>query len=343
MPSAWRPPLLARLALCYAAAAGAAGRKRGHDAFWIMDPSDQLCLTTHGTLGPCDGDAMWVYVPRKGKDKWSLASVLEPVTRQMCLTRVKASARGGACGGKSAQRWEVVRDGQQFAVTEDRQRHCVVRDAHLWSHRAQLQQAVKAGKSIQRGHDAQTLVKKVPTNVAHNTVSLHKCAKGHTSFELHTSNVHEHGFMLASADTHCFDGVQFRPCSDEDAHLRWGFGVSFDWLSGAPKSQLYKFYNSTACLVAGSDGGATLGACDSPKASGWGLRAGRLSRGGDGHKSGSCLVRTLDGTGALAKCKDGMFEHLTLTLDSDGSDILQAAMDKVAEIDKKKAAQAARA
>ncbi len=126
MSTAWRPPLLARLALCYAAAAGAAGRKRGHDAFWIMDPSDQLCLTTHGTLGPCDGDAMWVYVPRKGKDKWSLASVLEPVTRQMCLTRVKASARGGACGGKAAQRWEVVRDGQQFAVTEDRQKHCVV-------------------------------------------------------------------------------------------------------------------------------------------------------------------------------------------------------------------------
>ena len=338
-----RPRAVLRAALCAAVAAAAAGRKRGHDAFWIMDPSDQLCLTTHGTLGPCDGDAMWVYVPRKGKDKWSLASVLEPVTRQMCLTRVKASARGGACGGKGAQRWEVVRDGQQFAVTEDRQKHCVVRDAHLWSHRAQLQQAVKAGKSIQRGHDAATLVKKVPTNVAHNTVSLHKCAKGHTSFELHTSNVHEHGFMLASADTHCFDGVQFRPCSDEDAHLRWGFGVSFDWLSGAPKSQLYKFYNSTACLVAGSDGGATLGACDSPKASGWGLRAGRLSRGGDGHKSGSCLVRTLDGTGALAKCKDGMFEHLTLTLDSDGSDILQAAMDKVAEIDKKKAAQAARA
>ena len=55
MPTAWRPPLLARLALCYAAAAGAAGRKRGHDAFWIMDPSDQLCLTTHGTLGPATG------------------------------------------------------------------------------------------------------------------------------------------------------------------------------------------------------------------------------------------------------------------------------------------------
>ena len=117
-----RPRAVLRAALCAAVAAAAAGRKRGHDAFWIMDPSDQLCLTTHGTLGPCDGDAMWVYVPRKGKDKWSLASVLEPVTRQMCLTRVKASARGGACGGKGAQRWEVVRDGQQFAVTEDRQK-----------------------------------------------------------------------------------------------------------------------------------------------------------------------------------------------------------------------------
>ena len=45
---------------------------------------------------------------------------------------------------------------------------------------------------------------------------------------------------------------------------------------------------------------------------------------------------------ALAKCKDGMFEHLTLTLDSDGSDILQAAMDKVAAIDKQKAAAVAK-
>ena len=72
------------------------------------------------------------------------------------------------------------------------------------------------------------------------------------------------------------------------------------------------------------------------------MRGGRLSRGGDGQSSGQCIVRTLDGTGALAKCKDGMFEHLTLTLDSDGSDILQAAMDKVAAIDKQKAAAVAK-
>ena len=35
-----------------------------------------------------------------------------------------------------------------------------------------------------------------------------------------------------------------------------------------------------------------------------------------------------------------MFEHLTLTLDSDGSDILQAALDKVADMDKAAAAKA---
>ena len=83
-----------------------------------------------------------------------------------------------------------------------------MRDAHLWSHRAQLQQAVKAGKSIQRARRCY-IGEEVPTHAAHNTVSLHKRAKGPPSFELHTPNVHEHGFMLASADTHCFDGVQF--------------------------------------------------------------------------------------------------------------------------------------
>ena len=114
-------------------------------------------------------------------------------------------------------------------------------------------------------------------------------------------------------------------CSDEDAHLRWGFGV-FDWLSGAPKSQLYKFYNSTVQLL-----GRMVGRHwerDSPKASGWGLRAAAY-RGG-GHKSGSCLG-AMDGTGG-GKCKDGMFEHLTLTLTR--RPWRQAAMDKVAEIDK---------
>mmetsp|Transcript_2856 Transcript_2856/g.8639 ORF Transcript_2856/g.8639 Transcript_2856/m.8639 type:complete len:337 (-) Transcript_2856:117-1127(-) len=335
MAPAWRLIALAALA------AAASRTKRGHDAFWIMDATDNMCLTLYGTLGPCDGDAMWVYVPRAGKDRWSLASVLAPAGKQMCLQRTGNGVRGGSCGSKAAQRWEVVRDATQFALTEDRQKHCVVRDSNLWSHRAQLQAAVKAGRSIQRGHDAATLVKKVPSSVAHNTVSLHKCAKGHTSFELHTSNVHEHGFMLAAADTHCFDGATFRPCSDEDAHLRWGFGVTFDWLTGAPKTQLYKFYNSTACLQPGRDGGATLGPCDAAGAAGWGLRGGRLSRGGDGVRSGQCVTRTLDGTGSLARCKDSMFEHLTLTLDSDGSDILDAAMEKVKKIDEANAKVAA--
>ena len=69
------------------------GRMRGPRCVLDHGPSDQFCLTTHGTWGRATANAMWVYVPRKGKDKWSLASGLEPVTRQMCLTRVKASAR----------------------------------------------------------------------------------------------------------------------------------------------------------------------------------------------------------------------------------------------------------
>ena len=81
-----RPALLAAAAAASAAAASKS-RKKGHDAFWIMDPTDQTCLTSYGALGPCDGDAMWVYVPRAGKDRWSLASVLAPVTKRMCLQR----------------------------------------------------------------------------------------------------------------------------------------------------------------------------------------------------------------------------------------------------------------
>ena len=329
------------VALCVGVGARAvSSQRRGHDAFWIMDPTDQLCLTTFGTLGPCDGDAMWVYVPRSGKERWSLASVLAPVAKTMCLTRSKYSLKSGSCGSSSAQKWEVVRDERQFALTEDRQKHCVVRDSALWSHRAQLQRAMREGKSLSRGHDADVLGRRVPKHVAHNTVSIQKCSKGHTSFELHTSNVHEHGFMLASADTQCFDGARFRPCSDADAHLRWGFGITFDWLTGAPKTQLYKFYNSTACLTDDRRGGVTLGPCDHANARGWGLRAGRLSRNGDGVKTGVCLQRTLDGGASIAKCKENMFEHLTLTLDSDGSDILQAALDKVADMDKAAAAKA---
>jgi len=325
----------AAVALAAFAVVGAHGKNaKALDAFWIMDPSDQLCLTSHGTLGPCDGDAMWVYVPRSGKDRWSLASVLAPVASTMCLMRQKNKVRGGPCGRKATQRWEVVRDARHFAITEDRQKGCIVRDSALWSHRAQLQKAMAAGKELSaKAHDASKLARNVPSTVAHNTVTVQKCKDGHTSFELHTSNVHEHGFMLASADTQCFDGAQFRPCSDADAHLRWGFSVTFDWLTGAPKTQLYKFYNATACLSTNADGSATLGSCDSKNARGWGLRAGRLSRGGDGLKSGKCLQRTLDSTANVGNCRDDTFEHLTLTLDSDGSDILQAALDKVAAID----------
>ena len=48
-------------------------------------------------------------------------------------------------------------------------------------------------------------------------------------------------------------------------------------------------------------------------------------------------------TASIAKCKENMFEHLTLTLDSDGSDILQAALDKVEAMEQADAAKQAKA
>ena len=316
------------VSLVIVGSSAAVQRARGHDAFWIMDPHDQLCLTTYGTLGPCDGDAMWVYVPRgRDNNRWSLAAVLEPVSKSMCLARKGDTVKGGNCGSSNTQKWEVVRDSARFAITFDRQKLCVQRDSAIWSYRAQLTNAMREGRTGGSSASASALAKKVPTGVAHNTVSIQKCAKGHTSFELHTSNVHEHGFMLASADTMCYDGEKFRPCSDEDPSLRWGFGITFAGWSGAPETQLYKFYNTSSCLV-DHRGGAVLGPCTSSAARGWGLRAGRLSRNGDGLRSGKCVQRDLDAKAVLAKCSDNIFEHLTLTLDSDGSDILDQAVAK---------------
>ena len=128
------------------------------------------------------------------------------------------------------------------------------------------------------------------------------------------------GFLFQSADgAMCYDGVRFRACSDEDRTLRWGVGVRFS--RGRPETSLYKFYNaSESCLVEVGDHVA-LGSCDAKGARGWGVTKGRLCRGGDCVKSGKCLARSaLDAAAKLFPCKQNIYEHLTLTLDSDGSD-----------------------
>ena len=64
-----------------------------------------------------------------------------------------------------------------------------------------------------------------------------------------------------------------------------------------------------------------LGSCSQKNALGWGVTRGRLCRNGDCVKSGKCLARSaFDAAAKLFPCKQNVYEHLTLTLDSDGSD-----------------------
>jgi len=125
-------------------------------------------------------------------------------------------------------------------------------------------------------------------------------------------------------------GIQFRACSDEDRTLRWGVGVRFK--RGRPQNSLYKFYNSSsdACLLEKGDA-VSLGDCSSKYAHGWGVTKGRLCRGGDCVRSGACLARSaFDSAAKLLPCKQNVYEHLTLTLDSDGSDALTQALKEAA-------------
>jgi len=337
------------------------GMIRNAEAYWVIDPTDQTCLTELGTFGACDDDALFMYLSRPvgfwdrlfrgAKSRRSLAMVLEPVPSRSCLATKRAFGRtilgGGDCSSVSkAQQWEMLQsNARRFAATTNEdavahvalttngQKDCVVRDSSIWSKAARLQRALSEGGSAGR--------ERTPRGALANTVSVLRCdARGHTPLELTASNVANSGFLFQSADgAMCYDGVRFRACSDEDRTLRWGVGVRFS--RGRPETSLYKFYNaSESCLVEVGDHVA-LGSCDAKGARGWGVTKGRLCRGGDCVKSGKCLARSaFDAAAKLFPCKQNIYEHLTLTLDSDGSDALAQALKEAAE--REKAAEAAK-
>lgn len=337
------------------------GMIRNAEAYWVIDPTDQTCLTELGTFGACDDDALFMYLSRPvgfwdrlfrgAKSRRSLAMVLEPVPSRSCLATKRAFGRtilgGGDCSSVSkAQQWEMLQsNARRFAATTNEdavahvalttngQKDCVVRDSSIWSKAARLQRALSEGGSAGR--------ERTPKGALANTVSVLRCdARGHTPLELTASNVANSGFLFQSADgAMCYDGVRFRACSDEDRTLRWGVGVRFS--RGRPETSLYKFYNaSESCLVEVGDHVA-LGSCDAKGARGWGVTKGRLCRGGDCVKSGKCLARSaFDAAAKLFPCKQNIYEHLTLTLDSDGSDALAQALKEAAE--REKAAEAAK-
>jgi len=268
----------------------------------------------------------------KGTSRRSLVMVLEPVQKKGCLVTRKAYGRtilgGGDCAHvATAQRWEMLHSNTRryvnkhnddavasVALTTNAKRDCVVRDSSLWSRTARLARALSGEENAHK--------EKVPRGALANTVSVHACDKrGHTPLELTASNVAQSGFLFQAADgVNCYDGVRFRACSDEDRTLRWGIAVKFS-RRGRPETALYKFYNASACLVETRGDGVGLGSCASKNAKLWGVTRGRLCRAGDCVGSGKCLARSAyDGQGKLFACAMNIFEHLTLTLDSDGSD-----------------------
>jgi len=314
------------------------------EAYWIIDASDQTCLTELGTFGACDDDALFMYIDRKksfwmewfgwGGRRISLTMVLEPVQRKACLVTRKAYGRtilgGGDCANvRTAQQWEMLKSNTgrrsltrpqnddaiaSVALTTNAKRDCVVRDTALWSRTARLARAL--------GGETNAHKEKVPRGALANTVSVHPCDKrGHTPLELTASNVAQSGFLFQAADgVNCYDGSRFRACSDEDKTLRWGIGVKFN-SRGRPETALFKFYNDSACLVELHSDNVGLGSCHGKNAKLWGVTRGRLCRNGDCVSSGKCLARSAyDGAGKLFACRMNIFEHLTLTLDSDGSD-----------------------
>ena len=93
---------LVALALAAAPSVAADGMIKNAEAYWVIDPTDQTCLTELGTFGACDDDALYMYLSRpvgfldrllRGtKSRRSLAMVLEPVPRRACLSTKKRTA-----------------------------------------------------------------------------------------------------------------------------------------------------------------------------------------------------------------------------------------------------------
>ena len=103
MPRRAAARALVALALAAAPAVSADGMIKNAEAYWVIDPTDQTCLTELGTFGACDDDALFMYLSRpvgfwdralKGtKSRRSLAMVLEPVPRRACLSTARKNGR----------------------------------------------------------------------------------------------------------------------------------------------------------------------------------------------------------------------------------------------------------
>lgn len=252
---------------------------KGNTPFFLQDPYDSMCLGPNG-FTMCNENALWILTKRTGKTTYSLVSLFNPDTNQMCLER-KSSFLGlfgsdrigmGVCKNKAAKSW-VFEFLDSKHVKLSIQGQCLVRGKKTYKHVA----------------------------------SLASCKKESALPLLyHPTAVHEIGFYLKAADEKCFDGNKFRACEPGANKLLWGVGIKYIW--GKAHRYFFSFSDRSSCLVAkGSK--VEKGDCKHPGALKWGLQDGQLSYNG-GKK---CVARLQDNQGVLAKCRDA-FEYVHMDI-----------------------------
>lgn len=240
---------------------------KGNTPFFLQD-SDQMCLGLNG-FSQCNENALWILTKRKGRKTYSLVSLMNPSTKEMCLEK-KSSVFGligtdnvgmGKCSSRGSQSWvfEFI-DAKHIKLTN--QGRCLTRGKRKYK----------------------------------NSVSLQSCSKG-PSMPLfyHPTAVHEVGFYIKSADGACFDGSKFRNCESGASKLLWGVGIKYSW--GEANRYFFNFYDRSQCIVA-IGGKVEKGDCRHPGARKWALQDGRMYY-NDGKK---CIARLTDDSAVLTKC-----------------------------------------
>eukprot|EP01041_Mallomonas_annulata_P006871 gene6871-13931_t len=243
---------------------------KGNTPFFLQDPQDQMCLGPNG-FTICNENALWILTKRAGKKTYSMVSLMNPNSNEMCLER-KSTFFG------------------MFGTDRVGMGQCNKRGAKSWNF-----EFIDA-KHVKLSNQGQCLVR--GKRKYRNSVTVQSCKKG-ASIPLlyHPTAVHEVGFYLKSADGGCFDGTRYKSCETNANKLLWGIGIKYIW--GKANRYFFNFFDKTQCIVArGSK--IEKGDCRHPGALSWGLQDGKFT-----HNNGKkCVARLLDHSGTLTKCSD---------------------------------------
>lgn len=240
------------------------------------------------------------------KGRQSIVSFMNPSTEAFCLENVRMSGAFGdrvrlaSCKGKKTLAWNIENRPTGAMVTTDGGKQCLARQ---W-----------------------------------NFAATQPCEFGYTALKVLETNIHDRGFLLATGDGTCFDGLRFKLCEAKDHRLYWGAAVRFDSPRGevrrldgradrnaarddepplrTPRARaqgylsLFKFHQLRSdpgqkCLLRESSKRVSrpaLGDCTHAGAKSWALVDGQLSQ----DKGKHCVARDeKTGMAKLQPCKDG--------------------------------------